>query len=261
MKGRFALFNSSVAYAVALLATITWHEFGHALAAKAQGLSPTMHAFSVDTHTTSDRQELITALAGPVLSLVTGLGFLALHRVLRRSGFWPLVALWMGLAGVQTFSGYLITGLFFPRGDIGVALQLSHAPAGAGVLVFLAGWVITYANGRYATQQLMMLTDEGEPLAPQLRSLGLFAWLLGTALALVLSVGSYDFGSQGAAIATFEILGTLTTGIFLIFVRQFMKAVPAGRQAPAWSVPYLGIAVLVVVAAVRQFAIGGGVTL
>lgn len=260
-NSRLALINSTIAYALAVLVTITWHEFGHALAALALGLSPTMHAFSVNIGATTSNQEIVTALAGPLLSLVTGLVLLVIHQVMRQPGFWRLTVLWMGLLGVQVFAGYLVTGLFFADGDIGTALRLSHAPLWVGGLVFVAGWAITYFNGRHATYQLMALTGDQAPLAPQLRDLGLFAWLLGTVLALLLSLGSYDFGSLGAAIGIFEILGTLTTGVFLIFVRLFMKVAVPSRQAPSWSVPYLGVAALIVVALVRLFVITDGITL
>lgn len=260
MKHRPALLSSSVAFLLALLLTITWHELGHALAAVALGLRPTLYPFSVDTRAVSDAQQVTTALAGPVLSLVTGAVLLAVHARLSRTGFWPLTLLWLGLAGVQTFAGYLITGVFVRSGDIGKALDLTGAPLWVGVVVFALGWGLTYLNGRHATRQLLRLTDPARKLAPQLRDLGLFAWLLATVVAFLISFGTYDVGSAGVAIAVFEVLGTLSTGIFLIFVRLFMGETPARRAAPAWPVPWPGIAAVVVVALVRQLVLARGVT-
>lgn len=261
VRHRLALLNSTVAFALAVLLTISWHEFGHAAAALGLGLTPTVYPFAVDTGTKSSGQEIVTALAGPLLSLLTGMLLLVIHRTTRPPAFWGLTVLWLGLLGVQEFAGYLITGLFFTAGDIGQALTLSRSPVWVGVLLFVAGWVVTYANGRYATGELVRLTDADAPLAPQLRDLGLFAWLLGASLALVLSAASLDFGPLGVGIGLFEALGTLTIGLFLLFVRLFMRRLPAQRRAPAWGIPVAGVLALAAVAVARQLLLARGATL
>ena len=255
MNARPALVNSTVAFALAILLMITWHEFGHFVAALALGLSPVMHPFSVDPGAGTDNQEIVTASAGPLLSLVTGLLLLAWYRRVALGGFWTLMLLWLALVNVQEFAGYLITGVFASVGDVGQVLSLTGAPLWVGVVVFVVGWVITYYNGRYATRQLLLRTDPARELGPQLRALGLFAWLLGVLLALVLSVGALDFGSAGVAVGLFEILGTLTVGIFLTLVRLFMGRVPAGRAAPSWGFPVAGFVALVAVAVFRQLVL------
>lgn len=88
------------------------------------------------------------------------------------------------------------------------------------IVVFLVGWALTYLNGVIATRRLLQMTDPQTDAAPQMRDLGLFAWLLGVVVVLVVSIGALDLGSADGA---FEILGTLSIGIFLIFVRPLMR--------------------------------------
>ncbi len=257
---RSQLVNSAVAFATACLVMITVHELAHVIGGLAQGNAPVMYGFSVEDNSTGDREQIVTALAGPLLSLVTGLGILALP-LSKLAPFWRLAVVWMGLLSVQEFSGYLITGPFAHVGDIGSVLEITHAPAVVGWLGFLVGWGITYLLGRHAVRRLVGFTSADRPLAPQLRALGLFAWLLGAGLVIVLSIGLLTAGGVGGDIVVFEAFGVLSSGIFLIFVRVFMRGLePPGAEPAAWATPWAGIVVLVVVATARQLALAGGIT-
>jgi hypothetical protein len=248
MLMRSRLVNSAVGFALACLVMITLHEFAHAAVALLQGNSPTVRAFSVDTGADSDGERIATALGGPLFSLVSGLVVLTLP-VDRLPTFWRLTVLWFGLLSVQEFSGYLITGPFAGVGDIGRALELSGSPAWVGWIGFVIGWAITYFVGRVAVRRLIAFTDADAPLAPQLREVGLFAWLTGVVIVLVLSIGLFDGGGDGP----FEALGLIASGIFLIFVRLFMtdaKRTPG--SSARFDVPVVGVVVLIVVAVLRQ---------
>ena len=103
----------------------------------------------------------------------------------------------------------------------------------------------------------MELTDpEGVGIASQLRSLGLFAWLIGSAV--VIGVGGFD--NIFSAVGFFELLGTLTIGIFLFWVRFFMDRRKWCRAALA-SAGRSGIALVVILAVARHFILGPGLTL
>ena len=67
-RARLLLLNSAVAFAVALMITISVHEFGHAVAARGLGLQPTLYANRVEYGSASAEQQLIIALAGPIVS-------------------------------------------------------------------------------------------------------------------------------------------------------------------------------------------------
>jgi hypothetical protein len=258
VKSRLLLVNSTVAFALALMLTITVHEFGHALTALAVGLRPTVRPFSIDYTGGSTDQVVVVALAGPAVSLVTGILFLFASRALASSTFWYLVVLWLGALGIQECAGYLMTGPFVPFGDIGKALGLLAAPGwvyAAGVVLGLVGTVLL---GRVVTRRLLELTDaSGDERSGQLRSLGLFAWLLGSVIALL--VGGVDNVFSG--VGFFEILGTLTIGLFLVLVRFFMRRVDFTARGAVVGWPVIGIVLLVVLAVVRHFALGPGITL
>ena len=252
------LLNSGCAYTLALMMTLTVHEFGHALAALALGFTPTVRPASVDYGTAPPDMEVIIALAGPFVSLMTGVLFLIVSRAVTDRGFWRIVFLWLGALGVQEFSGYLMTGPFVPFGDIGEALELLVAPGWVYALTFAVGVGGTVLLGATVTRWLMELTDpNGVGLAGQLRSLGLFAWLIGSAV--VIGVGG--FNNIFSAAGFFELLGTLTIGIFLLWVRFFMdrlKVVPRGACV-GW--PVVGIVLVIILVVARHLILGPGLTL
>jgi hypothetical protein len=257
-RNSLLLLNSGCAYTLALMLTITVHEFGHAVAALALGFTPTVRTASVDYGSAPPNVEVVVALAGPLVSLVTGVLFLIVSRGVTDRGFWRLVFVWLGALGVQEFSGYLMTGPFVPFGDIGKALQVLAAPGWVYALTFAVGVGGTVLLGALVTRRLMELTDPGGvELAGQLRSLGLFAWLVGSAV--VIGVGGFD--NILSADGFFELLGTLTVGIFLVWVRFFMDrlhVVPTGASV-AW--PVVGIVLVIALAVVRHLILGPGLIL
>jgi hypothetical protein len=256
---RLLLVNSAIAYATALMTMITLHELAHAAAALALGLRPTVYPNQVSFAVTGTAgQQVATALAGPVFSLVLGLALLAALTAVR--GFWGLLLFWLATLDVQEFCGYLMTGPFVPAGDIGAALGLLSAPAWAYALVLVAGAAGTVALGRVATRRLLTMTSaEGAPVSAQLRFLGLFAWLAGTGLFVLLSVPRPS--SLFTPIGLFELLGAATAGIFVLAVRFFM-----GREHPpqrglrvGW--PAAGAVLLVAIALARLLVLGPGLRL
>jgi hypothetical protein len=252
------LLNSACAYALALMVTITVHEFGHAAAALALGFHPMVRPFSVEYGTAPTDVQVITALAGPFVSLITGVVLLGVSRAVTGRGFWHLVLLWLGALGVQEFSGYLMTGPFVPFGDIGAALRLLAAPGWVYGLVFAGGAAGTVLLGALVTRWLVELTDpDGLPRAVQLRSLGLFTWLIGSAV-VIAAGGVDDIFSQ---VGFFELLGTLTTGIFLLWVRFFMDRVNVVPRGASVGWPVVGIVLAVALALARHFILGPGLRL
>lgn len=254
-RGLRPLVSSTVAFALALLVMITLHELSHAVAALALGLSPVVRPFSVDTGGVTAAQHAITAAAGPLFSLVSGLVVLALPRF--GTPFGRVFVLWSGLVSVQECTGYLITGLFVPDGDVGTVLAATGDPFWVGVLVFVVGVLGTAWTGRLATARLLGLVDPAAAVGDQLRRLGLFAWLLGSALAVLLSAAQFEAGGNGL----FEMLGTVTVGLFLCFVRIFMRRLDVPGEALRFGWPCVGVGVLLVVAVLRQLLLSGGLAL
>lgn len=254
-QGARPLVSSIVAFALAIPVMITLHELAHAVAALSLGLHPVLKASSVDTGGVTAAQNIVTAAAGPVFSLVLGLIVLALPR--RGTPFVRLFVLWFGLTNVQEFNGYLITGPFVRDGDIGIVLRESGAPGWVGFLGLVVGVLGTAWAGQVATARLLEMVDPAGDIGGQLRRLGLFAWLLGSLLTVLLSLPQFDAGGIGL----FEVLGTVTVGLFMFFVRFFMRRLDVTGEALRFDWPWVGIGILVVLAVLRQVVLAGGVAL
>jgi hypothetical protein len=249
------LINSTVAFALALLLMIMIHEFGHALAAISFGLHPIVRPFSVDSGTATNVQNIVIDLAGPLVSLVSGLLILATVRGGR--GFWGLFWVWLGLQSVQEFTGYLVTAPFGGVGDIGDALHLLSAPHWVGYLSFVVGLAGTFLLGRVATLRFLSFTDPASAIPNQLRSIGLFAWLAGVVIALIFSIGSYDASGTGF----FEGFGVLVSGIYLTTVRYYLPRVKGSGQRQELQFPVVGVALLLVLTILRLVILGPGLHL
>lgn len=253
---------SAVAFALACLVVVTVHELAHGVAGVLLGGTPTVYGFSVDQTPADASTRILTAMAGPTASLVTGLAVLAAPRG-RTTTFWTLTWLWTGLLSVQEFAGYLVTGPFAGVGDVGSALAAGRAPAWLGWLGFAVGWGLSYLLGRTATRRLAaMTTPDGPSYASQLRQLGLLAWLAGSALAVVLSLGLLAAGGASGLVVLFEVFGVVSSGVFLVFVRLFMgQAAAVERTGRVPALPVAGVVVLVLVAVGRQVLLGPGLPL
>jgi hypothetical protein len=143
MKTRFpwrAALAAAAHYTTAFLVTTLLHELAHALVSKALGGQPVLYNSAVDSRNTHlpASSEVAIALAGPLLSLVQGLVFLAWawrRRGARDAALWRL---YLGLFGIINFLGYLLIGPFVPYGDIGQVEALWHVPMWASVALAVA---------------------------------------------------------------------------------------------------------------------------
>ena len=255
MSNRTLFINSTIAFALAALVMFTLHELGHAAAAISFGLHPVVRPFSVEYGTATKTQNIVTLLAGPFVSLVLGMMFLAMPRV--GKGFWRLLILWLGLNGIQTFTGYLITAPFGGVGDIGGTLHLLNAPLWIGLVIFAVGWIGTFLLGRLATVRFLGFTDPASEIPNQLRSVGLFAWLAGVLVVLIFSIGSFDTSTQGI----FEVFGILTSGIYLSLVRYFLQRLKASGEPLELHFPAVGSVLLVAIALLRLLIFAPGLHL
>lgn len=261
MRLQSRLVNSAVAFALAVLVAITLHELAHAVAGALQGRTPELFAFSVEHGPGSEDQRLVTALAGPLFSLVSGLLILAVP-VRGLPPFWRLAWLWLGLASVQSFNGYLITGPLVTAGDIGNAWELMDVPGVVPWMGFVVGWALTFLLGRYAAGRFGGLLDDPERVRTDLPTIAIYGWLIGTVVALVLSLGVLGAGGVGFDIAFFSGLGLMASGVCVAFVGLFVpRTLAAMGGAPVtFGTPVAGLVALVVVAVLRQL-LGSGLTL
>jgi hypothetical protein len=264
---RLLLVNSTIAFALAQPIMVVLHEFAHAVAALQFGLQPRVYPGQViDAVPGTTDQQVVTLLAGPAGSLLIGLAVLLVAPVAR--GFRGLFILWLGALSVQECTGYLMTGPFLAIGDIGSALHLLAAPSWAYWLLFLVGVAGTALLGRHFTRRLLTLTAPGAgDVAAQLRYLGLFAWLIGAAATLAYAFVSTALASGAHDILTpvglVEALATLTSGIFVFWVRFFMMGgrVPGRAIAVGWTWPLAGVALWLVISVARTVVLEPGLQL
>ena len=108
--------------------TVTLHELAHAVAGLALGLVPTLHAsFVTYDPEPTDADQVVTAAAGPLFSLVLGV---VVHLATRSAGRGPgrLVWMWAGLLPLQNFAGYLVIAPFARRGRHGSGPRAAGRP-------------------------------------------------------------------------------------------------------------------------------------
>lgn len=113
------LLNSALALSSAFIFTIIFHELAHYVTALILGYEAIIfHNRVVYEMLSSPEDELGIAAAGPIFSLVQGV--IAYNSVKRfpPNGF-SLWLLWMGIAGILAFMGYLMIGPLMPDGDTG----------------------------------------------------------------------------------------------------------------------------------------------
>ena len=133
------LWNTTVAYVVAQMLVIVLHESAHTVAGLLQGYQATQFTgevrFAPDQTPTA---HVITALAGPLFSLVSGL--VAMHlRPFRGRGFLQLLWVWFAFLSAEEGFGYLTIAPLVTDGDTGAALAELHAPVWVGWVCMAAG--------------------------------------------------------------------------------------------------------------------------
>lgn len=136
--------NSTLAFVCAFLITTFIHEFGHFLSYYLFGAHPVLYHNYVQT---SDQQlsmgiRIISALAGPVISLLQGivLGVVGTRRPGNKAG--DLLWLWLSLLGFVNFFGYLMLTPLSTTGDTGKVAELLQIPYLFRIFIAVAGVAI-----------------------------------------------------------------------------------------------------------------------
>jgi hypothetical protein len=222
-----------------------------------QGQTPVIYPGSEQDGAATVGSRVLIAAAGPLWSLLSGMVVLSFPQVSRRRGFLRLLILWFGLLSVQEFAGYLFVGMFGSVGDVAIIYSLLSTPILVKLVILIIGAGMTAALGRLATLRLLEMTDPRGLPAPELRRLGLFAWITGVAMVALLSLPRAHLDAS----TIFEFVGTLTSGIFVLLVRPFSAKVRADRQVTQFTVPIAGIAALLIAVVARVLVLGGGLQL
>lgn len=261
---KYITLNSTLLYVAAFLLTTIIHELAHALVGTMNNSSPVMHHNYVEhlatDHLTANQQILI-ALAGPVISLIQGLfaGYLYLRSP--RERMTDLFLLWTAVLGFNNFLGYLMTGPFFGNGDIGRVydildtpawIQIGLAVAGAGILLFIA-YKLTVPFLRFSYERDWV--GDGRSRKNFSFHILILPWIIGSVIVTVLYL---------PIIAIVSIIYPIMSGMVFIFPWQNAVNPEIGKLSGDNALGKLSpaaIGLAVVVAVVFRFMLAPGISI
>jgi hypothetical protein len=248
------LLNSAVAFVLAGMLATLCHELAHLVAGLLLGEAGTIYPSAVDSgDQASVRTRVIIALAGPVFSLASGL---LIIRTARHwgNGFVRLFWLWFGFLSAQIGCGYLIIAPVAHVGDTGQALALLNAPIAVYVLSFVVGTLgMVWLARQFASRAVAFSSDR-----TSLRMVGLFAWLIGTGLLLLIDV--FTNVALPLDVLPTVLAGTATIGMFTPMLTFFYRRVSVPHEPLTLKAPFApGILTLLLVL-FEIFALSRGIT-
>jgi hypothetical protein len=138
------LINSTLAFIAAFFITTFIHEFGHFLSYLVFGANPILY----HNYAQTDDQGLslfvivISALAGPVISLIQGIIFGIITSSEKKNKAVNLFFLWLCLLGFVNFFGYLLMTPLFTTGDTGKVAELLQLNYFYRILIAIIGFAI-----------------------------------------------------------------------------------------------------------------------
>lgn len=245
--------NSSVAYILAGPLVLLVHECSHLVAGLLLGEKGILYGHAVDwgEHVSTNHQ-IITAATGPLFSMISGFILIYLTQKWGK-GFWRLFWLWFGFLSAMEGVGYLFITPFGGVGDTGRVMALLDAPYIFSILAGLVGVAGMFLLAKlFATQAVKYTTTTKE-----LRSVGLFAWLTGTIVMVI--IGLPGMFALPAELQFAVLMGTISLGIFTPLLTIFYQKVKTQKERLALSTPYVGVALAVIVNLLIIFVVEKGI--
>ena len=141
---RNVLINSSMAFVSAFIITTIIHESGHYLSYLLFGANPTLfHNYvQIADQPLSIHAKIISALAGPFISLLQGICFGILVAKNRKNRTTYLVFIWLSLLGFVNFFGYLIMTPLSTVGDTGKVAELLNLDYSLRIIIAVVGFIL-----------------------------------------------------------------------------------------------------------------------
>lgn len=254
--GRRLLVNSACAWVLAASVATTLHEGAHAVAGLALGHPVTLSSFSADSNTAmSDQAAAVMTAAGPVFSLVFGIVVILTGRNLG-NGFVRLFVMWLGFISVQNFVGYLVITPF-GAGDSGAFVDELHLPRAVAFLFSALGTTgLAALAWLFLRHEVRYITSAGE-----LRQVGLYAWLIGTAVTVAHTAVEAVINGAEPGIVAIVMAGAASAGIFVPIFSRAWRKVSVTRERLELTIPTTAIVLAIVVIAVQIAVLAPGVLL
>lgn len=186
------LINSTLAFVSAFVFTTVIHEGGHFLSYMFFGAHPTLfhnYVQTPDQHL-STLARVVSALAGPVISLVQAVVFGLIVSKGRKNTASHLLFLWLSLLGYVNFFGYLVMTPLFTGGDTGAVAELLNIVYVIRIVIALAGfavllWIIRHTARNFST--FIPAELEGQQRSRYVYRLMFFPIMVGSAVNTLLA--------------------------------------------------------------------------
>jgi hypothetical protein len=250
------LWNSTVAYVVATMVAIVLHESAHSAAGLLQGYQATQ--FTNEVRFTPDQTAsalAVTALAGPLFSLVSGLLAMT-FRPFRGHGFAQLLWVWIAFLSAEEGFGYFTIAPLITVGDTGAALAALNAPRWVGWVCMAFGIAgLVFLARQFAVRGVRYTRDLYE-----IRAFCFYAWLIGTAVSVALSAAYLAFTPGTSSDAVFAIMiGSASLGVFAPMAMMFWQKVTTAKELLAIGAPRAGIVAAVAMALGNLLVLARGI--
>lgn len=205
--------NGVVAFVTGATIMILLHESSHAVAGALLGYGPTQLPFAVGyTPEPPAGAGALTALTGPLFSLVSGFGLYAVDRVVRPFRTRPyarLVWLWTVFASLQEGFGYFLIAGIAPAGDTAQAFTLWGLPTWTFFAATAFGIGGLFLTARLFAEPVIELSSS----ITDRRALSVWPWLYGT-VGLVLLMALYVVVSPPGGDVLTVMAGAISVGVY-----------------------------------------------
>ncbi len=225
--------NGVVAFVTGATIMILLHETSHAVAGAVLGYGPTQLPFAVGyTPEPPAGAAALTAIAGPLFSLVTGFGLYAVDRRIRPFRARPyvrLVWLWTLFASLQEGFGYFMIAGLVPAGDTARAFTLWDLPTWMFFAATAFGIGGLFLTARLFADPVIELSSS----ITDRRAISVWPWLYGT-IGLVLLMGLYVVASPavGAGDVVAVMAGAVAVGVYAPMSMMFRSGQVGASEPP-----------------------------
>lgn len=251
------LVNSVVAAVLATAATIFIHEVVHLLTGLVLGHAGTLYPFGVlHDGTLTNGETAATAIAAPVISLVTGWILLARLPRPAAAGFGHLFLFWLAATSFMEGAGYLVITPF-GAGDTAATVDALGWPGWTALVLAVLGIGLMFLGARMLAPHVIRLA--GRDRTPGW-ALAFHPWWIGTIVNMGLSIAYLSLADAGLTDgeATAVVAGSMALLVLGPMSFIFQGKLPDQRRthlAPGISVP--GLAALVAMVALNVLLVAG----
>ena len=224
----------TVAFVTGATIMILLHEASHAVAGAALGYAVVQLPYAVSYQPEPAAADAaLTAITGPVFSIVSGFALYAVDRIVhpfRQRPYWRLVWLWTVFASLQEGFGYFLIAGMAPAGDTAQAFTLWGLPTWAFFGATAVGIGGLFLTARLFADPVIELSSS----VTDRRAISVWPWLFGT-IGLVLLMALYVVVSPSIGMDHVVTVmgGAVAVGVYAPMSMMFRSGQVEAAEAPA----------------------------